>query len=103
MSFFFKQAIKKVSKLEDRRKHQLFDLIVKDDALKCKANVIPQLAEKKNHLIHQKEQIVNNKIINQSLLKHITVDDIFNILKNYLLFCTAKDCSIIMAFQEVNK
>ncbi|XP_031787755.1 inositol-pentakisphosphate 2-kinase isoform X2 [Nasonia vitripennis] len=35
--------------------------------------------------------------------KNVSIEECLAILKSYLLFCTAKDCSILMAFQEVDK
>ena len=76
--------------------------MVQNETLDLKFNSI-SCRSGKCEVSNEKVLPISNKVIKDNLLKNITTRDCLNILRNYLLFCTAKDCSILMAFQEVDK
>ena len=40
---------------------------------------------------------------NDDIKENIAIEEYLTILKHYLLFCTAKDCSVLITFQEIDK
>lgn len=49
-----------------------------------------------------KDKAVNEEM-KKDVLEYFNLDECYEILRNYLLFCTAKDCSILIAFQRIAK
>ncbi|KAL7297976.1 hypothetical protein TKK_0008989 [Trichogramma kaykai] len=53
--------------------------------------------------ISNNEPLNVNQILEKSIIGSLSVNDCFDVLGNYLLFSLARDCSIMMTFQELDK
>ena len=52
---------------------------------------------------HLKEKILERFTAeDKSIIEYFPIEEQILALQNYLLFCTARDCSILIAFQELN-
>ncbi|XP_051164350.1 inositol-pentakisphosphate 2-kinase [Leptopilina boulardi] len=60
------------------------------------------LNRQKSHDRNKRRTLENFSVQNNRLLDKLPTDKEIVFVENYLLFCTARDCSILIAFQEMN-